>query len=219
MKAAFTGTPNFTIKWFKEEKEILTGGSCFIKKDASSSTLALHSVKPLQSGKYTCQVSNDAGTVSCTAVLFVKGASFYIICFFIFSFCYRFTTLVYRYSFIALMHYYHERHVLLSSLFFPSLLEPPKFARRLDSSKLSVINSVVVLECEVTGSPEIAIKWYKNNIEISPSKTYQITFTDSVARLQIINCTLEESGDYICVASSDSGSDKCSCLVTVKGMK
>lgn len=74
LKAAFTGTVPFTIKWFREEKEMLTGGTCFIKKEATSSTLELHSVKPSQSGRYTCQVSNDAGKVSCTADLFVKGA-------------------------------------------------------------------------------------------------------------------------------------------------
>uniref|UniRef100_A0A3Q3XGF5 Fibronectin type-III domain-containing protein n=1 Tax=Mola mola TaxID=94237 RepID=A0A3Q3XGF5_MOLML len=42
--------------------------------DASSSTLELHSVKTSDSSKYTCQVSNDAGKVDCTLVLFVKGA-------------------------------------------------------------------------------------------------------------------------------------------------
>lgn len=89
---------------------------------------------------------------------------------------------------------------------------------KLDSTKLAVNGSVVILECKVTGSPEIAIKWYKNNIEISPSNIYHMTFTESVATLQISNCSFEESGDYICFASSDAGSDKCSCLVTVKGM-
>uniref|UniRef100_A0A3B1IJP5 Ig-like domain-containing protein n=1 Tax=Astyanax mexicanus TaxID=7994 RepID=A0A3B1IJP5_ASTMX len=74
LKAAFTGTAPFAIKWFREEKEILTGGNCFIKKEASSSTLELHTVKPSHSAKYTCQVANDAGKVSCTAVVFVKGA-------------------------------------------------------------------------------------------------------------------------------------------------
>lgn len=62
------------MKWFREEKEILTGGACFIKKETSSSTLELHSVKPSDSAKYICQVSNDAGKVVCTTVLFVKGA-------------------------------------------------------------------------------------------------------------------------------------------------
>ena len=74
IKSAFTGTAPLVVKWFREEKEIFTGGKCFIKKDASSSSLELHSVKPSDSAKYTCQISNDAGKVDCTAVLFVKGA-------------------------------------------------------------------------------------------------------------------------------------------------
>lgn len=74
-KAAFTGTAPLAVKWFREDKEIITGGTCFIKKDASSTSLELHSVKPSDSAKYTCQVSNDAGKVDCTAVLFVKGVS------------------------------------------------------------------------------------------------------------------------------------------------
>jgi len=73
-RTAFTGTAPMVVKWFREEKEIVSQGSYFIKKDASSSSLELHSVKPSDSSKYTCQVSNDAGKVDCTAVLFVKGA-------------------------------------------------------------------------------------------------------------------------------------------------
>lgn len=79
-RAAFTGTAPLAVKWFREEKEMITGGTCFIKKDASSSSLELNSVKPSDSAKYTCQVSNDAGKVDCTAVLFVKGAvSFFLL--------------------------------------------------------------------------------------------------------------------------------------------
>lgn len=74
LKSVFTGTAPFMIKWFKGDKEISTGGTCFIKKDSSSSVLELHSVKPPDSNNYTCQVANDAGKVTCTSVLFVKGA-------------------------------------------------------------------------------------------------------------------------------------------------
>ena len=74
LRAAFTGTAPLAVQWFREETEIVTGGIYFIKKDASSSCLELHSVKPSDSSKYTCQVSNDAGRVDCTAVLSVKGA-------------------------------------------------------------------------------------------------------------------------------------------------
>lgn len=77
--SAFTGSAPLVVKWFREQKEIFTGGKCFIKKDASSSSLELHSVKPSDSAKYTCQVSNEAGKVDCTASLFVKGAvSFFV---------------------------------------------------------------------------------------------------------------------------------------------
>lgn len=74
LKSAFTGSAPLVVKWFREEKELFTGGRCFIKKDASSSSLEVNSVKPSDSATYTCQVSNDAGKVDCTAVLFVKGA-------------------------------------------------------------------------------------------------------------------------------------------------
>lgn len=75
-KAAFTGTAPLAVKWFREEKEITTGGTYFIKKDASSTSLELSSVKTSDSAKYTCQVSNDAGKVDCTTVLFVKGVCY-----------------------------------------------------------------------------------------------------------------------------------------------
>lgn len=97
-------------------------------------------------------------------------------------------------------------------------LEPPKFVMKLDSTKLVLNGSLATLECKVTGSPEISIRWYKNETEISLNDKYQMTFIDSVATLQISNCCVEDSGDYICQASSEAGSDRCSCLVTVKGL-
>lgn len=75
LRATFTGTAPLAVKWFREDREMLTGGSCFIKKDAASTCLELHSVKPSDSAQYTCQVSNDAGKVDCSTVLFVKGAA------------------------------------------------------------------------------------------------------------------------------------------------
>lgn len=83
LKSDFTGSAPLIVKWFREEKEIFTGGKYFIKKDSSSSSLELHSVKPSDSAKYTCQVSNDAGKVDCTAALFIKGAEKLLLSFFL----------------------------------------------------------------------------------------------------------------------------------------
>uniref|UniRef100_A0A3B4YAT3 Ig-like domain-containing protein n=1 Tax=Seriola lalandi dorsalis TaxID=1841481 RepID=A0A3B4YAT3_SERLL len=166
-KAAFTGTAPLAVKWFREEKEIVTGGTYFIKKDASSSSLEIHSVKPSDSAKYTCQVSNDAGKVDCTTVLFVK--------------------------------------------------EPPVFVRKLEATKLVTSGDTARLECKVTGSPVISLKWFKDEMEISSSPKYTMAVTDLIASLEMVDCTVGDSGDYVCVASSEAGSDRCSSTVTVKG--
>lgn len=54
-------------------------------------------------------------------------------------------------------------------------------------------------------------------MEITPGPKYTTAVEDSVASLEIVQCTVEESGDYVCVASSEAGSDRCSSTVNVKG--
>ncbi|XP_039598490.1 titin-like, partial [Polypterus senegalus] len=71
-KSTFKGTPPFTVKWLKDDREIITGPTCFVGLEGSSCYLDLFSVDVSDSGVYTCQVSNDAGTISCVTQLFVK---------------------------------------------------------------------------------------------------------------------------------------------------
>lgn len=61
------------IKWFKDSKELLSGANRSVWKDESSSILELLSAKVADSGSYTVQASNDVGTATCKAKLFVKG--------------------------------------------------------------------------------------------------------------------------------------------------
>lgn len=67
------------------------------------------------------------------------------------------------------------------------------------------------------GSPIISFKWFKNEMEVNASPKHRLDFTDLVASLEIVNCTVQDSGDYVCVASSDAGSDRCSSTLTIKG--
>lgn len=76
-KGTFKGTTPLTVKWFKGDTELLTGGACYIMTEPLASYLELYAVKPTDSGKYTCKVSNVAGSVTCTANLFVKGLHSY----------------------------------------------------------------------------------------------------------------------------------------------
>lgn len=70
----------------------------------------------------------------------------------------------------------------------------------------------------MTGSPIITFKWFKDEMEITSGPKYTITADDLVASMEIVNCTVEDSGDYVCVASSEAGSDRCSSTITVKGL-
>lgn len=74
------GTPPFKVKWFKGSRELVPGESCNISLEDFVTELELFEVQPLQSGDYSCLVTNDAGSASCTTHLFVKGLLFPPIC-------------------------------------------------------------------------------------------------------------------------------------------
>uniref|UniRef100_A0A8C9ZDD0 Ig-like domain-containing protein n=1 Tax=Sander lucioperca TaxID=283035 RepID=A0A8C9ZDD0_SANLU len=106
-KGTFKGTPPFTVKWFKDKTELMTGPTCFTGLEGQSCFLELYSVGVTQSGVYSCQVSNDAGSVRCSADLTVKGST----CIFYINSCVA--------VFISHMHRWLKR-VILSH--FPSFL-------------------------------------------------------------------------------------------------
>lgn len=91
------------------------------------------------------------------------------------------------------------------------------FVRKLDATKLVTSGDTVRMECKVTGSPVILFKWFKDEMEISSGPKFTMTVTDLVATLEISHSAVGDSGDYVCVASSEAGSDRCSSTVTVKG--
>ncbi|KAI4795897.1 hypothetical protein KUCAC02_029578 [Chaenocephalus aceratus] len=166
IRSAFTGSAPLVVKWFREEKEVFTGGKCLIKKDSSSSSLELQSVKPSDSAKYTCQVCNDAGKVDCTAALFVT--------------------------------------------------EAPTFKMKLEPSQLLKAGQPLKLSCKVQGTPVIAITWFKNGSEICADRRHSMSFEGSVASLQVDSCSVQDAGEFVCTASSEAGSDRCSTSVTVQ---
>lgn len=72
-KALVKGSTPLQIKWFKDSQELLSGANRSVWKDDTSSVLELFSARTSDSGNYTCQISNDVGTATCKAALFVKG--------------------------------------------------------------------------------------------------------------------------------------------------
>lgn len=68
-----SGTPPLTIKWFKNNKEILSSADCSVVRDDASSSLVLFSANSSDSGEFICEIQNNVGSTACQASLFVKG--------------------------------------------------------------------------------------------------------------------------------------------------
>uniref|UniRef100_A0A8C5JD12 Ig-like domain-containing protein n=1 Tax=Junco hyemalis TaxID=40217 RepID=A0A8C5JD12_JUNHY len=94
--------------------------------------------------------------------------------------------------------------------------EPPRFIKKLDSSKLVKEHDSTTYECKIGGSPEIKVTWYKGETEIHPSEKYRMSFVDSVAVIEMHNLSVEDSGDYTCEAQNPAGSASTSTTLRVK---
>uniref|UniRef100_A0A8B9E3V9 Ig-like domain-containing protein n=1 Tax=Anser cygnoides TaxID=8845 RepID=A0A8B9E3V9_ANSCY len=103
------------------------------------------------------------------------------------------------------------------SVFFP-FLEPPSFVKKVDPSYLLTPGDSARLQCKVKGSPEIQVTWFKDNKEIRETNTHKMSFTNSVAVLDILEMKVDDSGSYSCEAVNEVGSDSCTTEVVVKGL-
>lgn len=88
---------------------------------------------------------------------------------------------------------------------------------KLESLQLLRAGQPLNLSCRVQGTPVIGITWFKNGSEIISDLRHMMSFDGSVATLQVESCSVEDTGDYVCEASSEAGTDQCSSSVTVKG--
>lgn len=88
---------------------------------------------------------------------------------------------------------------------------------KLEPSLLLKTGQPLKLSCKVQGTPVISITWFKNGSEIASDHRHLMSFDSSIVALEVENCSVEDSGDYVCVASSQAGRDQCSSSVAVKG--
>lgn len=73
------------------------------------------------------------------------------------------------------------------------------------------------LEVTVSGSPELKIKWFKDNRELSAGAKYQISFARKVAILKIRSADKADAGDYKLEVTNHVGTASCQTKLTVSG--
>lgn len=74
-----------------------------------------------------------------------------------------------------------------------------------------------MLECRVSGSPELKVKWFKDQKEVVTGRKYKILVKDTTVALKILSTDKGDSAEYRMELSNQVGKDQCSCSVTVIG--
>ena len=69
------GTAPLTMTWYKNDNKVMDGGNYRTSFIDSVAVLELLSTSFDHDGVYTCEAQNDAGSVSCSTTLTVKGSS------------------------------------------------------------------------------------------------------------------------------------------------
>uniref|UniRef100_A0A7N8Y7R6 Ig-like domain-containing protein n=1 Tax=Mastacembelus armatus TaxID=205130 RepID=A0A7N8Y7R6_9TELE len=96
-----------------------------------------------------------------------------------------------------------------------TIQEPARILDKAASISVTAGDSAT-LQCTISGSPELKVKWFKDGKEMINHR-HTMSFDSSIATLVVERCSVEDSGDYVCVASSEAGRDQCSSSVSVKG--
>ena len=74
----------------------------------------------------------------------------------------------------------------------------------------------------MTGVPPPTVEWTKNNVTLSSASQNNIfisALNDSVSRVRIIEASIEDNGEYTCIATNPAGSDSETFLVQIMGGK
>lgn len=139
------GQPTPQVTWTKNGEEIKPTRSIDITFDLHRVRLEIKSVTTNDSGRYSCTAVNDAGTAVSTADLVVRSKQILTLT------CYRFVAKILR-------------DLRLNHFLFVFTLEtifPPVFGRRLQAQVLKK-GDRVLMEVEITGTPEPSVTWYKD---------------------------------------------------------
>lgn len=76
LQCSVKGSPELHIHWFWNERELNDGEKYKMSFKNGLAILEILSLVVADSGRYSCEVSNNAGSESCSTLVAVKGLSY-----------------------------------------------------------------------------------------------------------------------------------------------
>jgi len=188
-----------SVTWKKDGKLIWASYKYNVKTTKDSCVLeVLNSDRKEAVGKYTCELSNAAGTDICHANVKLGNTPEHL------------SSLQPCSSQGISCHLFSSNTTLLIDF-----LEPVSFVRKLRNTFYKV-GKPLTLECTFTGSQRIYVTWMKDGKLIWASYKYNVKTTKSCSSLEVLNSDRREAaGKYSCEISNSEGTAICHAMVTI----
>lgn len=96
------------------------------------------------------------------------------------------------------------------------IVEPPQITEKPEVIRVTV-GDPVSLDCKVTGSPELRVKWMKDGKELQSIRQHKLTFENNISSLKIQSAQREDEGEYVFEVANHISSCTCKVKVIVLG--
>lgn len=94
--------------------------------------------------------------------------------------------------------------------------EPPQITEKPDVLKVTV-GDPVSLDCKVTGSPELKVKWMKDEKELQSIRQHKLMFENNISSLKIQSAQKDDEGEYILEVANHISRSSCKVKLIVLG--
>lgn len=79
------------------------------------------------------------------------------------------------------------------------------------------VGDPVSLDCKVTGSPELKVKWMKDGKELQSIRQHKLVFENNISSLKIQSAQRENEGEYVFEVANHISCCTCKVRVIVLG--
>lgn len=94
--------------------------------------------------------------------------------------------------------------------------EPAYFVESLEPMEVTA-GDAVCLKCQVGGTPEIKVSWFKADGKVRSSPNCKLEYSKGTACLKLSKATKADIGEYTCKAENRIGSASSTCRLNVLG--